>query len=253
MQFGAGEPPPEPPLPHIPPPPDEGLKTDSFASVSTRSPQARPEPASRWFGLRRIMAILAILVVVAASAGIGAIVGGRSQENHWKAMYNRAVADAAHSKAESEKWEAAASSSQRRSSNYQEDLLSLQKEIKASVGTLEHPQFSVWNVRQSLDASHYLFGSVPDTFRWNLDIRSTRSPIKVLVMTSGDYACWRTDACDARWRYWGPSRHVIASWDAGRGCSGYVFVITSNGPTTVIPRETITRDPARTSTGACRA
>ncbi len=253
MQFGAGEPPSEAQLPRIPPPPDEGLKTDAFASASTRGPRARHEPASRWSGLRKSMVILGILVVVIASAGIGVVAGTKSQENHWKPLYNRAVANAAHSKAESERWQAAARSSQQRSSNYQEDLLSLQKEIKASVGTLEHPQFTVWNVRQSLDASHYLFGSVPDTFRWNLDIRSTRSPIKVLVMTDSDYACWRTDVCSARWRYWGPSRHIIASWDAGRGCSGYVFVITSTGPTTVIPRETITRDPAHTGTGACQA
>jgi hypothetical protein len=191
------------------------------------------------------LAILAILVVVLASAGIGAIVGARSQENHWKPLYNRAVADAAHSKAESEKSQAA-------TREYKDDLLSLQKEVKASVGNLEHPEFTVWNVPQSLDAGHYLFGSVPDTFRWNLDIRSTRSAIKVHIMTSANFACWYTDACDSHWRYWGPSRHINASWDAGRGCSGYVFVITSTGPTTVIPRETIRHDPAHKGTGTCR-
>jgi hypothetical protein len=98
MRFGAGEPPSDPPLPSIPPPPDEGLKSDAFLSASTISPQARPESA-RWFGRRRSLAILAILVVVLASAGIGAIAGARSQENHWKPLYNRAVAAAAHSKA----------------------------------------------------------------------------------------------------------------------------------------------------------
>jgi hypothetical protein len=246
MRFGAGEPPSEPPLPRIPPPPDGGLNSDAFASASTRSPQTRYESASRWLGMPKSLAILAILVVVIASAGIGAIAGARSQENHWKPLYNRAVADAAHAKAESKKWQAS-------TRGYKDDLLSLQKEVKASVGSLEHPQFTVWNVRQSLDASHYLFGSVPDTFRWNLDIRSTRSPIKVLIMTDRDYACWYTHACVAHWRYWGPSRHITASWDAGRGCSGYVSVITSTGPTTVIPRETITHDPADKGTGVCRA
>jgi hypothetical protein len=246
MRFGAEEPPSEPPLPRIPPPPDEGLMSDAFASVATTRPQARLESGSSWFGLRKSLAILAILVVVTASAGIGAIAGARSQENHWKPLYNRA-------KAESERWQAASRANQHRSSKYQDDLLSLQKQIKASVGNLEHPVFTVWNVRQSLDASHYLFGSVPDTFRWNLDIRSTRSPIKVLIMTDANFACWYTHACNAHWRYWGPSRHLIASWDAGRGCSGYVFVITSTGPTTVIPRETITHDPADKFTGACRA
>ena len=90
-------------------------------------------------------------------------------------------------------------------------------------------------------------------FRWDLDIRSTRSPIKVLIMTDANFACWYTHACNAHWRYWGPSRHITASWDAGRGCSGYVSVITSTGPTTVIPLETITQDPAHKGTGVCRA
>jgi hypothetical protein len=246
MRLGAGEPPSDPPLAPIPPPPGEGLRSEAFASASSRSPQARSESASRWFGRRKSLAILAILVVVIASAGIGAIVGARSQENHWKPLYKRA-------KAESDKWQDATHASQQRSNRYQDDLLSLQKDIKASVGDLEHPQFTVWNVRQSLDASHYLFGSVPDTFRWNLDIRSTRSPITVLVMTDTDFACWYTHACDAHWQYWGPSRHIVASWDAARGCAGYVMVIMSTGPTTVIPRETITHDPADRFTGACRA
>jgi hypothetical protein len=252
MRFGA-EVPSESPIPRIPPPPDEGLHSEAPASAFSRSRQAGDESTSRWFGLPKSLAILAILVLVTASGGIGAIAGARSRENHWKTLYNRAVADAADSEAESDKWQAATRASQQLSDRYHSDLQSLQDEVKASVGDLEHPKFTIWNVPQSLDGSHYLFGSVPDTFRWNLDIRSTHSPIKVLIMTSHDFACWHTDACYAHWRYWGPSRRIIASWDAGRGCAGYVFVITSTGPTTVTPRETITRDPADKGTGACRA
>src|SRR5438046_1088033 len=72
-------------------------------------------------------------------------------------------------------------------------------------------------------------------------------------LTDHDYACWYSKTCYAHWRYWGPSKHVYATWDAARGCSGYVFVITSAGSTTVVPREIITRDPASGGTGACRA
>jgi hypothetical protein len=161
-------------------------------------------------------------------------------------MYNQAVADVAHWKTDSHTW-------QQRSDQYEGQLLSLQRKVKATVGDLEHPQFTIWNVPQSLDAAHYLFGSVPDTFSWKLDIRSTGSPIKVLIMTDHDYACWFSDTCYAHWRYWGPSTHIVAAWDAARGCAGYVFVITSTGPTTVIPKETITRDPASRGTGTCRA
>jgi hypothetical protein len=93
------------------------------------------------------MVILATSVVVIAGAAIGAIAGAQSRDHHWKPLYNRAVAEAAHSKAE-------AANSKTESEESRDDLLSLQEEVKASVGDLERPQFTVWNVRQSLDASH---------------------------------------------------------------------------------------------------
>jgi hypothetical protein len=52
------------------------------------------------------MVILGILVIVIASAGIGAVAGRKSRDNHWKPLYDRAVADAAFSKAVSERLQA---------------------------------------------------------------------------------------------------------------------------------------------------
>jgi hypothetical protein len=226
-------------LPPAPPPPgSDRLTSGTWAASSTSAPR---NPA----GGKRKLAILAIALALAAGAGIGAFGGVRHEESRWKPIYDQAVADAY-------RWKTEAHRVQLGSDQYQRQLESLQKKVQASVGDLEHPRFTVWNVPQSFDAAHYLFGSVPDTFSWSLDIRSNGSPIKVLIMTDHDYACWYSNACSARWRYWGPSKNIYATWDAARGCAGYVFVITTTGPTTVIPRETITRDPAGSFTGACR-
>jgi len=226
-------------LPPAPPPADDRAVNGSWAasSGSDRSKHRR--------GLM-LLAIAAVLAALVGGGAVGESVGVRRADQRWKPLYDRSVADGARFEADSQSW-------QDNSDRYEKELQTLQKKVKTSVGDLDHPQFTVWNVPQTLDGAHYLFGSVPDTFRWTLDIRSTRAPIKVLIMTDQDYACWYSNGCYAHWRYWGPSDRIYASWDAARGCAGYVFVITSSGPTTVIPKETITRDPAVDVTGACQA
>jgi hypothetical protein len=199
------------------------------------------------------LTVFVALLALGLGVAVGALGGAQHEQRLWKPKYERELADASRWRTSSSSWRAKSNGYQSQLESVQGQLESLQTKVTNSVGNLDHPQFTLWNVRQSLGGgSQYLFGSVPDTFSWSLDIRSTLLPIKVLVMTNHDYACWASNACYAHWRYWGPSTHIDATWDAARGCAGYVFVITSSGPTTVIPQETITRDPASKVTGTCR-
>jgi hypothetical protein len=226
------------PAPVPPPPPAPGLPTPEQRRRVERQRRTRG-----WLVVAlSVAAVLAVVTVVLVQQ-LGSA-KTRSANAERQLRVTRASLHSAQSDLDEVKDRLSATSGQ---------LSRLRHQVRKSVGSLTHPQFVVWNVPQSLDASHYLFGSIPDTFSWSLRLRSTGSPIKVLVMTDHDYACWFTGSCTAHWRYWGPSNNITATWDAGRGCSGYVFVITSTGSTTVVPTETITRDPAMHGTGTCRA
>jgi hypothetical protein len=228
----------------LPPPPSPADAGDATWTAS-------PKPLSGHHGSRHVArrwvpVAVGVVVVLAVVALAGVFLGEHRKNAQWQSRFDQAVAT-------SSRWENEAEKYRDASATYQSDLQNLRTRVQIAVGDLNHPRFVVWNTSETLDASHYLFGSIPDTFSWTLTARSTRYPIKVLVMTSHDYACWYTNACPARWRYWGPSRQISAGWDAARGCAGYVFVITTTGPTTVIPKESIKRDPAARTTGACRA
>jgi hypothetical protein len=74
------------------------------------------------------------------------------------------------------------------------------------------PTFATWNSPATLTPGHYLVGTIPDTFTFEGRFKSI-GPIKLMIMSAQDYACWAMDypsGCYAHWKYWGPSRQIYA-------------------------------------------
>ncbi len=216
--------------------------------MSVTAPRRKPGR----FGSRGKLTVVSVALALAASTSVGALLGARHEANHWKPMYNNAVAAVRHWKTDSHEW-------QQRSDQYHGQLQDLQTKITSSVGNLDNPHFVLWNSCGAggpsagclLTPGYEYVSGVPDTFTYNVSFRST-VPVTVRIMTTHDYVCWKTGYCAAHWVWWQDltNLHNGVFHDA-EGCAGYVAVFSSKLPGTLYPDVSITRNPAPDPTGAC--
>jgi hypothetical protein len=212
---------------------------DETAGVVTR-------PVTR---KRRLLVVCLAVIAITATTAIGVFLGARLQDRHWKPLYERAATAEAHWKSKSRHSSALAESWRRSNDRNQTELLDLRSQISSAVGDLNHPRFVTWNTPARLYPGRFLIGSVPDTFTFEAELRST-APITLMIMTVKDFACWYTKVCASHWVEWGPSRYVNGIFHAAEGCASYVAIITGSGR--VVPEVSAIHKPARHATGACR-
>jgi hypothetical protein len=153
----------------------------------------------------------------------------------------------------------------------QAQLLTTQTNLNATLGELatvrselEHPDLTIWNVRQNITANDgYLAGGAPDTFTYHLKATSNR-PMSVSIITLEDFAqafacvqngVGNTNYCmhhsGQPFQSWLNVTSVSYDFHGAEGCADYVVVFTSTQDTTVTPNVSVTYNPASSLTGAC--
>src|SRR4051794_35794790 len=156
--------------------------------------------SSRW--PRILVVVLAVIVLFAGGLTGGVLLGIRSERERWQPLYQAAVHNAAHWRADSQRW-------QQRSRSAQDQLSNLQSDVSSAVGTLDAPHFVLWNScgSQGPDAGCPLvpgreyIGGVPDTFTYDLSFRST-VPVTVWILDSDQFVCRETGACPVNGLVW---------------------------------------------------
>jgi hypothetical protein len=242
-------PPPEEPAPWIPPPPE----SVPLAGSAEGKP-ARP----RW--KKRLFIALVAIVVLAAGASLGALLGAQHEDHHWAPLYNQAVTEVAHWKSDSQTWHKTSQGYLQSSQTYQGQLQDLQAKIGASVGDLNNPSFVLWNscgaggpaAGCSLTPGYEYIAGVPDTFTYFVNFRST-VPVTVWIMSSSNFVCWETHLC--AWKAVGWQNQTDLQngvFHTAEGCAGYFAVFFSAQSGTLYPDVRITRHPAAHPTGVCR-
>jgi hypothetical protein len=198
---------------------------------------------------RRLLIIVVALLVVGLSVSTGIALHNRKLSQKDLALANRASAQAAHWKSESQR--------------LQQSLQELQAKIAKSVGDLDNPRFVLWNACGSshgcpigpspAQGGSFYVGGVPDTFEYHVGYRAT-VPVSVLVIPTSDYACWYAQSCLYGRNFWGhgpTNRLDDAVFRKAEGCADYLAMFWSNRAGTFYPHVSVVRHPATEPTGVC--
>jgi hypothetical protein len=202
-------------------------------------------------GPRILLVALAAIVLLAGGLTAGVFLGIHSERERWQPLYQLAVHNAAHWKADSERW-------QQRSRRAQDQLSSLRSDVSSAVGTLDAPHFVLWNScgSQGPDAGCPLvpgreyIGGVPDTFTYDLSFHST-VPVTVWILDSDQFICRETRACPVNGLVWRDRTTLDTVFHGAEGCAGYIAVWESSQAGTLYPNVAVTRSPAAQPTGVC--
>lgn len=153
----------------------------------------------------------------------------------------------------------------------QAQLLTTQTNLTATLGELatvraelEHPDLTIWNVRQDISGpDYYLAGGAPDTFTYHLKATSN-GPMSISILTLEDFAkaiaCVQNGIARTNWcmhhsgspfQTWNGVSSVDYDFHGAEGCADYVVVFTSAQHITVTPNISVTYNPATAATGSC--
>ena len=212
-------------------------------------PEADPQAAARW--PRVLLIVLAAIVLVAGGLTAGVFLGIRSERERWQPLYQAAVHNTLHWKADSERW-------QQRSRRVQGELSNLQSDVSSAVGDLNAPHFVLWNSCGSdgpdagcpLVPGREYIGGVPDTFTYDLSFHST-VPVTVWILDSDAFVCRETGACAVDGLVWRDRTNLDAVFHGAEGCAGYIAVFEASQAGTLYPNVAVTRNPAPEPTGVC--
>lgn len=229
--------------------------SDSYAFESTAD-TARPAGSNP--GRRRLLAVAAVLIVLAG--GLGAFLGAKHSDGHWRPLYQGAVSNAAHWKVTSARWSASSAKYEATSLSYHGQLHTLQAKVTKSVGSLAHPHFLIWNscttagpkAGCAMTPGREWVAGLPDTFTYYVRFHAT-VPVTMRIMSMSNYVCYETGSCAWHGWWWQNRKQVKDGWfRRAEGCAGYVAVFTSTESGTLYPDISITRRPASKPTGDCR-
>jgi hypothetical protein len=142
-------------------------------------------------------------------------------------------------------------------------LSTAQSDLTAVRAELAHPHLGIWTVRQTLqNSSQYLAAGVPDTFTYNLRLKST-GPMNVSILGLDqfgaairciDHGLGPTNYCmhhSGAASSWLGVTSVNTAFHLAEGCAGYILVITAPGKVTITPNVSVTYNPAPHATGSC--
>ena len=224
------------------------------------TPPVPPPAPTRTNPHRRAIITIAVVIGLAVGAGVGGLLGARSKDAHWKPLYNSAVEERDRSRSSAEGWQSTAEEWQRSSKLNDRQLRELEKKVSATVGDLDNPHFTLWSACEGsvkdgcpLTPGHEYVGAVPDTFTYHIAFRST-VPVTVWIMSTSDFVCWETRLCAWHGLGWEDrTRLDNGIFHQAEGCAGYIAVFFSNQAGTLYPDVSVTRNPAKHTTGACRS
>jgi hypothetical protein len=234
----------------VPPAPWPG-STPVFPEPSVADP-TRSNAARRSSRASKALILCALVLVVAVAVLGSTLVGTQAS-----LARERDTADSF--LASSERWKSELEGAEQSSRQYDQQLQELQKRVKTSVGSLDHPRFKLWNSCGggpgdgcSLVAGHEYVGGVPDTFTYDVRFRST-VPVTVWIMSTSNFVCWETRLCAWRAAVGWQNRTSLkgAIFHSAEGCAGYLAVFTSSRAGTLYPDVRVTRHPAPHPTGVC--
>jgi hypothetical protein len=114
---------------------------------------------------------------------------------------------------------------------------------------------TVWNVPATIKPHSYLFSSMFDTFKMQVQLDSNSS-VYVYVFTPTEYVDFQENSANAqKWEARFSGNIIDFNWNLSTGCAGYVWVVYNPSLQTVLvkPYVTAVYDPAQNPTGVCAA
>ena len=145
----------------------------------------------------------------------------------------------------------------------QTSLTDANAQLAAVTAELKHPHLGIWNVAQAVQGpTYYLAAGVPDTFTYNLTLRSN-GPINVSIISFQQFKaallCVEYGNGDTNWCMhhngsaigWASQTAISYDFHESEGCASYMLVITAPAAVTVTPDVSVTYNPASHATGVC--
>jgi hypothetical protein len=111
----------------------------------------------------------------------------------------------------------------------------------------------VWNVPATIKPHSYLFSSMFDTFKMQVELNSNSS-IYVYVFTPTEYVDFQENSANAqKWEARFSGSVISFDWNLSTGCAGYIWVVYNPSSQAVLvkPYVTAVYDPAQSPTGVC--